>query len=234
MQLAICFFDGGMGKLTNSLRSIEDLLIGDYNLGHEKRRLFALGCLASAVFIALASYKTEGFLRDGTTNYRPDLISGLFSLFLIAPLYVRNIVPWTGLNVYSLLGLILNWMIVASAANMALEGSRVVKALGGELPMTFLFTVTVAFGWLGMRPVAMISWAAFLLLGTINLSVASDTMGFWGFGFLALSFLGILLQANLSPKHLLGDFNVEFFGSAESLTGEPSSERLPLRQPRDQ
>ncbi|MCE8533086.1 hypothetical protein KBY24_06795 [Ruegeria pomeroyi] len=219
-----------MKKLFRNLRTLEEFLIGDYSLGHEKRRLFALTCLVFAVVIAFVSYQKDTWFGTTTRNFRPDLVSGLFALFLIAPLYVRNIVPWTGLNAYSILSLILNWAIVGSAANMALEGSSVMKLLGGEFPMTFLLALAVAFGWLGMRPVAMLSWAAFLLLGTINLSAASNTMGLWGFVFLVSSFLGVLLQADLSPRHLLAGFHFEFFGSPEPTKKEPPLGQSPVIQ----
>ena len=221
-----------MKKLIGSLRALKEFLIGDYSLGQEKRRLFALACLVLAVAIAFVSYQVDGWFRtySYSKNFRPSLVSGLFALFLIAPLYVRNIVPWTGLNAYSVLSLVLNWAIVGSAATMALEGSGVMKLFGGELPMTFLLALAVAFGWLGMRPVAMLSWAAFLLLGTINLSFASNTMGVWGFVFLVSSVVGVLLQANLSPRHLLAGSHLEFFGSLEADIKDPSPNPLPFAQ----
>jgi hypothetical protein len=224
--------DGVMKKLIGSLRALKEFLIGDYSLGQEKRRLFALACLVLAVAIAFVSYQVDGWFRtySYSKNFRPSLVSGLFALFLIAPLYVRNIVPWTGLNAYSVLSLVLNWAIVGSAATMALEGSGVMKLFGGELPMTFLLALAVAFGWLGMRPVAMLSWAAFLLLGTINLSFASNTMGVWGFVFLVSSVVGVLLQANLSPRHLLAGSHLEFFGSLEADIKDPSPNPLPFAQ----
>lgn len=207
---------------------MENFLIGDYTLGREKRRMFALACLGFAVVIACLSYRTGAWLGPDEVNFRPNLVSGLFALFLITPLYVRNIVPWTGINAYSVLSLVLNWAIVGSAANMALEGSSLFRLLGGEMPMSFLLVLAIAFGWLGMRPVAVLAWAAFLLLGTINLAFASNTMGLWGFVFLVSSFLGVLLQADLKPAQLRSGLQVEFFGSQGLAYKDPAQQRLEL------
>lgn len=194
------------------LERFKDLIIGDYELDNEFKRLVALTCLLIAAVIGFGSFTSGNWIGKNIISLRPDLQSGLFAIFLIGPLYIRGITPWTGLNLFSVLSMALNWSITAYLANLVVADNSMITNI---LPISVeaVLVGAILLGWLGMRPVAGLAWVVFFLLGALNVSAASDAMGLWGFAFLIAAFFGVLLQADLNPKHLFAEIQMEFSGT---------------------
>jgi hypothetical protein len=215
------------------VRRVLVLLVGDHDLSREHRRLASLLCLVAALAIASTTFVLPRWWEDVIVTFRPTLASGLIALCLVAPLYLRGILRWER-SVYGVAILVLNLAVTAALAR-AILGEQA-GLLAFDAPMTVALWAAIALGWLGMRPVAALAWIAVFALGSVNLLQASEAMGFWGFAFVAASFLGVLLQSDQDPRTLVEELKLEFSGEhreARERIGAPSdgAGRLPPPSP---
>lgn len=210
----------GLGRFGRTLAWLNHVLVGDFVLGRASLRYTSLAALLVATVIGLGTYVSDrGIWGAHELSLRPDLISTLAALMLVSALYVRRLIDWAP-SVYSILSLVLNITITAILVEALLGGSGF--SIRG-LAMPWLVGFAIVLTWTGMRPVATLVWALVVVVGFVNLQVASAAMGMWGYLFIILSAIGVFLQLQPSTKHLLPGLRYEF-------TGEPSSP-VPARRP---
>lgn len=191
---------------------ISEIIIGDQELTQNKQRLLSLILMTVATGLAWIPHqktttvfffwsktlKTQGFV--------PDFITAMIGLLIVLPLYIRNILKWKKTSVYSILSFATNLTLVATFCKIILgEGfifSVVTMSLGLALTLT----------WLGMRPVAGIAWIAVFVIGIVTLQVRNYVMGIYGYLFILLGFLGLILHSEFTPGAFYEEFRREFRG----------------------
>ena len=175
-------------QASQTLSKLNYILVGDYEFGHQTKRYIALSFLIIAVLIGFGSYTQTGIFRNSVVSYRPDFYSGFLAIGFVAALHVRRLIP-VSLSVYFLLSFSLNTAVTAIIIQ-GLLGTGVVFGLVMKtaIPAALLMT------WLGIRAFAPIMWLLVVVLGSFNLGSMSNAMGVWGFGFLLLTVIGILMQ----------------------------------------
>ena len=178
----------------------------------------ALICLSLAVAIGCWSFTVEArfllvFPSSKTVSYAPDFKSGLLSLAILLPLYSRQILRWDGFTMFSIFGFVLTWAVSAVFVQILVGGEVVWTQFGFRIPnVSFVaLCVLVALVWLGMRGIAALAGAMALVLVAFNL-LNSSIMGVFGFLFLGLGFIGIILQNRIPPTETIKVISQEWGG----------------------
>lgn len=187
---------------------IDHYLVGDYDIGQGGRRYASLLALLVAFVIGSATYVSEGWVFDREVSLLPDLVSGMMAGAIVGALYVRRILELTG-TFYSVLSLVLNVSITANLIEAILGGGGW-SILG--LSMPYLIAFAIVLSWVGLRPLAPFVWALVVMVGFVNLRLVSEAMGFWGYLFIILAAVGIVLQLEPRLKHLRAEFRSDFMG----------------------
>lgn len=200
------------------VQRINHLIVGDAVLDRTARRWCSLGLLLLAAIIGIATYDTGGWFGK-EISLRPDLLSGIVALLLISPLYLRRVLVF-GNSLYCYLSLVLNVMTMAILVQ-ALLGKA--APLFVNLPMPYLVGFAIIMSWVGMRPFAILVWALVVVVGFINIQSASEAMGLWGFAFIVLVSLGVIMQININTKHLGSELRDDFMGPS-AIVAHPSKE----------
>ena len=171
-----------------SLSNLNYFLVGDYEFDHQTKRYLALAFLLLAVFIGFGTYTQAGFFRNSPVNFRPDIYSGLLAIGFVAALHVRRLIP-ASRSVYFLLSFVLNTAVTAIIVQ-GLLGQGIVFGLAMKTAVPAALVMT----WLGIRAFSPIAWLAVVVLGSFNLATMGNTMGVWGFSFIVLAVLGLIMQ----------------------------------------
>ena len=191
------------GQARKSLSKLNYFLVGDYEFDHQTKRYLALGFLLIAVVIGFGTYTRSGVIRDTSVDFRPDIYSGLLAIGFVAALHVRRLIP-VSLSVYFLLSFVLNTAVTAIIVQ-GLLGTGIVLGLTMKTAVPAALVMT----WFGIRAFAPLAWLAVIVLGSFNLASMGAAMGVWGFSFIMLAVLGLLMQieGNLSmvKRNFLSD-----------------------------
>ncbi|SEW41675.1 hypothetical protein SAMN04488515_2863 [Cognatiyoonia koreensis] len=204
-------YDGRLGKLNA-------IIVGDDALGHLTIRYLSLVLLLVATVVGCMTFTQSGFFGSSDVSLRPDMLSGIFGILLIAPLYLRRIITWSP-SIYYILSAVLN-VTVTAVLIQAVLGAASTTWL--SIPLPFVLALGLAMTWLGIRPLAPLAWACVILLGILNLQAASEAMGLWGYLFVISAGLGIFLQFPFEPQKMLKEVKYDFIGPPEDLI-EPTN-----------
>ncbi len=177
-------------------------------LSIEMRTWGSLALLFVAVAIGWMNYETKGWFFTSSRNLRPDLVSTLLAIGFAGALYVRGLLVFRG-RLYCILMLILNITVTATLMQ-ALLGSTAIWIT--RLPMPYLLAFTLLLTWGGLREVAIVTWAATLLFGLVNLGSANAAMGFYGYVFVLCVGVAVILQAT---DTLMREPTLTGFGTAK-------------------
>ncbi|MFC3087613.1 hypothetical protein [Tabrizicola soli] len=208
-------------KASKALSKLNYILVGDYEFDHQTRRYLALSFLILAVLIGFGSYTQTGIFRSTSVSFRPDFYSGMLAIGFVAALHVRRLIP-ISLSVYFLLSFSLNTTVTAIIVQGLLgTGMLFGLAMKTALPAALVLT------WFGIRAIAPLVWLAVVLLGSFNLSSMGGAMGLWGFAFLILTVLGILVQVEGHAAKIKDNFIFDFTGRLPAERRNPSN---PLEQ----
>lgn len=202
------------------MNALNTILVGDDVLGHLTIRYLSLALLLVASAVGFMTYTRSGYFWSSDVSLRPNMMSGIFAVLLVAPLYLRRIIAWSP-SVYYILAAVLN-VTVTAVLVQAVLGAASPDWL--SLPLPFVLGLALAMTWLGIRPLAPVAWAIVIFLGIINLQAASDAMGLWGYLFVICAGLGILLQFPFEPQRILNEMKYDFVG--------PPEEVMPTSKPR--
>jgi hypothetical protein len=161
---------------------------------------------------SLADFLLPSSSKKEVLNFKhPDLVHCLAGLVLLAPMYIRKILPWKGISPFNLLMIVLNMFWFAALAQIVLGSS---ETLSHTWTQTFLIAA-ILLTWLGIRSVAGLSWILAFGFAAYCLISASNSMKHFGLLFLVSSVLSMLLQSRLSPKEFFEDLAYEFRGISE-------------------
>ena len=106
------------------LEGLKKALASDNELDNETLRLLSLlFLLASGVMSFLSYTHTGAYARifNDSFSFQPKLISTIFAICLISPLYLRGILKWSK-SIYSLLSFVLILLVFASFTELAIGG----------------------------------------------------------------------------------------------------------------
>ena len=202
------------------LSRINHLLVGDFAIGRDARRYLSLITLMVAICIGLMTFVRHGWVWSSEITIRPDLISTIAAIALVGALYLRRVVEWAP-SIYSILALVLNVTITSILVRASLGGSA--WSFAG-LSMPYLITFAIVLTWVGLRPLAPVFWGLVILVGFFNLQMISNAMGLWGYLFIILSAVGVLLQIEPNLKNFGLEIRRDFNGaSLAARTFDPPS-----------
>lgn len=216
--------------LSKKLGQFSEVLVGDKELGQNTVRYISLILMLASAVMGFITYTNEGWVSTSYVSYAPNIMTTFMALLMILPLYVRNVLKWSGYNVFTILSFVLNVSVTATMVSMLLGGSVNHSFFGGGFSMTLNWqtpTAMVLLGaillsWLGMRLIAGFSWIIVFAVGTWNLAMAGGSLESIGAIFLLSAFLGIVLQNNLTPGVFLQELKYEFSGSGEVIKSNVS------------
>lgn len=203
--------------------NIIDILFGDYELTTIYKRILSLLLIITSLLIGFKEYTKEFYILgyhfstfdNKGGNFIPDLISTIIAIFLIMPLYARNIIKFK----YAL------FHIIALFCNIALAAS-ISKIIGLNTNPIFginsqsLLIIAILFNWIGMRVIAGLNWIFLLIVSFISIYVNNITMGIYGYIYISCAFVGLLLQAEINPNDLLQVFKKEFYGYSNTVRSD--------------
>jgi len=171
-------------------------ILGNSKIKETTRRGLSLLFLSICGIMTFFSYRVDvKFWFDAVRTFRPGLISTIIAIFLVAPLYVRNIFKWKN-SFYSILSLLLILLVFSSFVELTLGGNE------GSTIIYALLSISIALSWLGIKEIAGICWIIVLLAGVYSSIISNIAMGFAGFIYITAGFVGLVLHTGLNP----GDF----------------------------
>ena len=200
------------------LEGLKKALASDNELDNETLRLLSLlFLLASGVMSFLNYTHTGAFARifHDSFSFQPKLISTIFAICLISPLYLRGILKWSK-SIYSLLSLVLILLVFASFTELALGGN------GKSSIVISLLVAAVVLSWLGVKAVASASWGLALAAAIYSAIESNLAMGFAGFIYIGSGFIGLVLHSGVNPGELFEGIRSEYSGSAASVISDIS------------
>ncbi|WP_444998438.1 hypothetical protein [Aliikangiella sp. IMCC44359] len=192
------------------MKKLIDSITDDGEITGKNLRLLSLLFLATCGAMSLVPYtKVRDYLPDTELVFTPGLISTVVAIFIISPLYLRNILRWNK-SVYTLVSLVLILMVFASFIELAVGGDR-----GGSLTYALLAS-SLILSWLGIQAVAGFGWVLTFAAGILSLLLNHIAMGFYGFIYITTGFIGLVLHSGLNPGSLIKGIKVEY-GDGEAL-----------------
>ncbi len=215
---------------SDRLHRINAILVGDDVLGHLTLRYMSLALLLIATVVGFMTYTRPSYFWKSDISLRPDMMSGIFAVLLVTPLYIRRIVVWSP-SIYYILAAILN-VTVTAVLVQAVLGAASPEWL--SLPLPSVLGLALAMTWLGIRPLAPVAWAIVIFLGILNLQSASEAMGLWGYIFVICAGLGIVLQFPFEPQKILNEVKFDFIGPPVELVQSARNKRLEKTSDQDQ
>ena len=201
------------------LEGLKKAVASDNELDNETLRLLSLlFLLASGVMSFLNYTHTGAFARifHDSFSFQPKLISTIFAICLISPLYLRGILKWSK-SIYSLLSFVLILLVFASFTELAIGGGN-----GTSSIVISLLVAAVVLSWLGVKAVASASWGLALAAAIYSAIESNLAMGFAGFIYIGSGFIGLVLHSGLNPGELFEGIRSEYSGSAASVISDIS------------
>lgn len=166
------------------LHKIKVAIASENEMNSETLRLLSLFCLFLSGMMSFFNYTQIGWLWNTTVSFSPNFISTIMAIFLIAPLYMREILKWNK-SIYSSIAFILILLVFASFVQLALGGN------GKNIIITLLLSAAVVLSWLGIKPIAGVAWMLVFTAGIYSAIANSLAMGFFGFIYVASGFYRI-------------------------------------------
>lgn len=214
-------------NVTTTNSRIKNILVGDQELSKDIVRLSSLMFMVAALVLGLLNYGQQNLpWASQYISYRPSMITTLYSLFLVLPLYVRGVLKWHGNTIFSILSLTLNIMVTAVLISMLLGGKTTIEYdILGNLSIDLwmqnssgmALMIAIILSWLGMRVVAGLAWILVFFFAVVNVSIADHALGIWGSLFLIFGFIGIVLQNNMTPSIIYSELKLEFSGHGSEI-----------------
>ena len=199
------------------LERLKKSIADDNELNSETLRLLSLIFLFISGAMSFLSYTHIGLLWDTSLTFKPGIISTLFAVFLISPLYLRGILKWSK-SIYSIFSLLLILLVFASFAELALGGN-------GKSQFTFpLLVASIVISWLGIKAIAGISWILTLIAAIMALILNNIAMGFYGFVYIAAGFVGLILHSGVTPGEFLSGISSEYSGASRNAIEKAKSD----------
>jgi hypothetical protein len=191
---------------------INDLITADQALSGKSLRLLSLVFLFIAGMMSFGEYvKVREWWFDAKVTFYPDHVTTILALFLVSPLYVRNILKWNK-SFYSIISAFLILFVFSSFIQLALGGR-------GFYNKTMLYGMLLCFilSWLGMRAISGMCWLIIIFFGVYSFIETGVALGFYGFIYITLGFMGLVLHTDLNPGALFKELKSEFRGTTESI-----------------
>ena len=200
------------------LEGLKKALASDNELDNETLRLLSLLFLLASGVMPFFNYTHTGVFAGifhDSFSFQPKLISTIFAICLISPLYLRGILKWSK-SIYSLLSFVLILLVFASFTELALGGN------GKSSIVISLLVAAVVLSWLGVKAVAGASWGLALAAAIYSAIESNLAMGFAGFIYIGSGFIGLVLHSGLNPGELFEGIRSEYSGSAASVISDIS------------
>ena len=159
-------------------------------------------------------YKVFFFFTEHV-RFTPTLISGLCALALILPLYMRGIFSWSSEH-----GKVSVIDIISFALILTVTASLVQMVLGNNLKLTFqvwLLVIGICLSWLGMRPLAGLSWLLLLASMVSSILKANKVLEFDGYLLVLCTSLGLLSNTRIPFKDLCKEIWATYGQNAERI-----------------
>lgn len=187
------------------MKTIFNFISNDKEMSKNTQKVLSIIFLLIACSMAMFEYtEINNYWFDSTLEIRPDIISTFIAIFLIAPLYMRNILKWNR-SIYTLITLFLFVLLFSSLIELALGGG---EFKGGVVQ--YLVIASLLLSWLGMKAIAGISWVLLIFAVVYAQMQNSIAMGFYGFLYLTTGFISLVLHSELSPGNLVNGIKEEF------------------------
>ena len=202
------------------LEGLKKAVASDNELDNETLRLLSLLFLLASGVMSFFNYTHTGVFAgiffDSSLTFQPKLISTIFAICLISPLYLRGILKWSK-SIYSLLSFVLILLVFASFTELAIGGGSGTSSI--VIP---LLVAAVVLSWLGVKAVAGASWGLALAAAIYSAIESNLAMGFAGFIYIGSGFIGLVLHSGVNPGELFEGIRSEYSGSAASVISDIS------------
>jgi hypothetical protein len=178
------------------ISKIRSLLVNDDEISEKNQRLISIVFLGIAAVMSFQDYVHVRRLWDYHLSFRPTLISTGLAVVMMAPLYLRGILQWNR-SIYTTISAMLILLVFASFIELAMGGN-------GRADITTTgIGAAIVLSWLGMKEVAGGCWMVPLAVGLYSAYYNSNAMGFYGYIYIACSFLGLVFHSKLNPGQLV-------------------------------
>jgi len=188
-------------------KRIMNFLVNDNELESEWQKLLSLIFLFTAGLMSFFSYTDIGFLWDTQLKFTPRFVSTIIGIVLVAPLYLRNILKWNK-SIYAIISFVLILLVFASFIELATGGNHKNNLVYS------LIAISIILSWLGIRGIAGISWILVLASAVYIVIINNLALGFNGFIYISLGFLGLLMHSGLNPGMLFKNIKEEYSSTA--------------------
>ena len=201
------------------LEGLKKAVASDNELDNETLRLLSLLFLLASGVMSFFNYTHTGVFAGifhDSFSFQPKLISTIFAICLISPLYLRGILKWSK-SIYSLLSFVLILLVFASFTELAIGGDNWTSSI-----VISLLVAAVVLSWLGVKAVAGASWGLALAAAIYSAIESNLAMGFAGFIYIGSGFIGLVLHSGVNPGELFEGIRSEYSGSAASVISDIS------------
>ncbi|MGV6840312.1 MAG: hypothetical protein ACWA40_08975 [Planktomarina sp.] len=184
---------------------IPRFIISEEELCHVKKKQLSIVFLLISCVVALVPYTHQGWFFKHDVSIRPDFLSTLLSILLIAPLYGRGVLRWNA-SVYCIVSFLLFTFVFASILQIGLGGKDAVIS-------KYLIAAGILLSFLGMKQVAAIAWVLPISAAVYNMVTINQALGMWGYVLIICLSLGTLLHSDLNPSDLISGIKKEYGGN---------------------
>lgn len=196
------------------LNKLQQAIANDNELDSKTLRILSLVFLAISGAMSFFKYTSSGgwysFFSEITITFQPGFISTILAIFIITPLYLRGILKWNK-SIYSIVSFILILLVFASFTELALGGND-------NIATRSLIAISIILSWLGISAIAGISWILALVAAIYSIIINNIAMGFFGFIYIGLGFLGLVLHSGLNPGEFFSRFKIEYSQASKNST----------------
>lgn len=200
------------------MKKVKEFLTNEQELSAEWQKILSLLLLITCLAISFFEYQSDSIFKHfkDPLSFSPQLLSTIFALALVCPLYLRGIMPWKK-NAYTLLGSVLVILVLASFVELAKGGNDNDK-------LYYLVLLSIVLSWIGIRGIAGVSWIITIAVCSFQMIDNSNILDFLGSVYILSGFFGIALFTGLNPGELMNSFKMEYSESAQNMIGKVKSE----------
>lgn len=167
-------------------------------ISDNKSNIYSILALLGAFFIGIQNFSyTEKvfFLFDTTHNVclSPTFFSAIASIFIVYPVFSKGKADIT--NNHSMINiflLVLDISVVATFTSTLFTADNLIPGI--PLNGYTLLISGIVLSWLGIRSISKFIWIILIICSLTRMTKVDNAMGFLGFVYVVLTFLGIMFQ----------------------------------------
>lgn len=216
-----------MPTASQTIKKILEKATDTTELPDARRRLIAVACMATTVFLSCFDYTyttaTPGIfwgetIRTIKVQITPSLMSTLLSIFLLSSIFIRNKIK---ISYYNITLYILNILFTASLLSVFVSGDLWNIPFFNISSQSIIYLAAI-FSWFGMRSMAGLIWLFIFFLSIFRMSEINIAFGSFGVIYILAGVIGIACQIRDVNVNFLRALRNDFFGYSDSISEDIS------------